>query len=148
MAIVPSSFTRRPGVASDLFDDDFFNFGLPTLPGLPARSAQIPAANVWEEDDKYHIELAAPGLNKDDLDVTVSNGVLTISAEKKEEDKEEQDQYTRREFSYRSFSRSFTLPENTREDDISAKYEDGILKVEVKKKEKEETKSQKKIDIS
>ncbi len=142
MAPLTRPFTRFPGVSSDLFDDDFFNLDIPT------RASQVPAANITEEDDKYHIELAVPGMDKNDLDISVDNGVLTISAEKEEEDKEEQDKYTRREFSYRTFQRSFTLPENTDEDQISAEYKDGVLNIDIKKKEKTETSSQKKIDIS
>ena len=82
-------------------------------------------------------------MNKENLDVPVENGVLTISAEKEEESKDKRNQYTRRECSYRSFERSYTLPQNIREDDISATHKDGLLKVDVKKKEKEETKLEK-----
>jgi len=142
MAPLTRPFSRCSQVTSDLLDDDYFNLDLPTRP------LQLPAANITEEDDKYHIELAVPGMDKNDLAISVNNGGLTISAEKEEEDQEEQDKYTRREFSYRTFQRSFTLPVNTDEDQISAQYNDGVLNMDIKKKNKTETSSQKKIDIS
>ena len=94
----------------------------------------IPAVNVSEQDKNYEIELAVPGMHKDDFKVKIENGVLTISAEKKEEKEKKEKNYTRQEYSYTSFSRSFTLPENAKEEDIKAHYEDGVLKLSVAKK--------------
>jgi HSP20 family protein len=91
----------------------------------------MPAVNVRELKDMYLIELAAPGLNKNDFNIEVENGVLMISAEHKDEKEEKDDKYTRKEFSYNKFMRSFTLPENVKADAIKALYEDGLLKVEV-----------------
>ncbi len=95
---------------------------------------EFPAVNIIENEKNYEIEVAAPGMKKDDFKVAVENGVLTISAEKKEEKKESQKNYTRQEYYYNSFSRSFTLPENAREDGLAARYEDGVLKLTVAKK--------------
>lgn len=108
----------------------------------------MPSANITESEKEYLIELAAPGLTKKDFKVENNNGVLTISAEKKEEKKESEGGYTRREYSYNSFSRSFTLPENSKADHIDAKYEDGILKLTVPKKELTPVKPKKEITVS
>lgn len=108
-------------------DSDFFDFG--------KKALMVPDANIIENGKNYKIELAAPGLDRKDFNVEVKDGILTISSEKKEEKKEENENFRRREFSYSSFSRSFTLPENTIEKDIDAKYENGILRVTLPKKE-------------
>ncbi len=95
------------------------------------RNIDLPSVNIEETKDGYHISLAAPGLKKDDFKIDVDRNILTISSEK-EEDKEEKDfQYTRREYNYSSFSRSFTLPEGVLYDKIDAKYEDGILQLKL-----------------
>ncbi|MFN5325072.1 MAG: Hsp20/alpha crystallin family protein [Bacteroidota bacterium] len=93
-----------------------------------------PAVNIVENEKNYEIEVAAPGMKKEDFKVEIENGVLTISAEKKEEKKESKKNYTRQEYYYNSFTRSFTLPENAKEDDLVARYEDGMLKLAVAKK--------------
>lgn len=112
---------------SDFFDNDsFFNSSL--------SRQSVPAVNVKENEKSFEIELAAPGLSKKDFKVIAENGVLTISSEKKFEEEKMEKGYTRREFSYSSFSRSFVLPENTNEEDVKASYEDGVLKVMVAKK--------------
>lgn len=95
---------------------------------------EFPAVNIVEGEKNYEIEVAAPGMKKDDFKIEIENGVLTISAEHKEEKKEEKKNYTRQEYYYNAFSRSFTLPENAKEDGLSAKYEDGILRLMVAKK--------------
>ncbi|MBK8845672.1 MAG: Hsp20/alpha crystallin family protein [Bacteroidetes bacterium] len=113
---------------SDFFGADDFNFD------KSLRSDFLPAVNVAEDDKKYEIELAAPGLSKEDFKINVEKGMLTISAERKEEKEELQKNYTRQEYSYQSFSRSFALPDNAMEDDIKARYENGVLKLDVAKK--------------
>jgi HSP20 family protein len=95
---------------------------------------EFPAVNIVENDNNYEIEVAAPGMKKDDFKVEVENGILTISAEKKEEKKESKKNYTRQEYYYSSFTRSFTLPDNAKEDGLAARYEDGMLKLTVSKK--------------
>src|SRR5690606_30001297 len=87
-----------------------------------------------EHEKNFEIELAAPGMKKEDFNITVENGVLTISSEKEEKKEETEKNYTRKEFSYSSFTRSFTLPENVSEDEIKAHYENGILKLVVAKR--------------
>lgn len=136
-------FGSRPLLGPNLFDVDF-DFDL--MP--PRLGFNLPSANVLEEEKDYIIELAAPGLNKKDFKVEAKEGVLTISAEKEEEKKEGNGGYTHREYSYHSFSRSFTLPENSKSDKIDAKYEDGILKITVPKKEITPVKAKKEIAVS
>ena len=94
----------------------------------------IPAVNVSENEKSYEIEVAAPGMRKDDFKVKVEKGTLHISAERKEEKEEKKKNYTRQEYNYNSFNRSFTLPDDVKEDDIKAHYEDGVLKLSVARK--------------
>jgi len=134
-----SSIIRRPwgtSLLSDFFapEDRFFN-----------GDTRV-AVNVKETDKNYEVEVAAPGFEKKDFNVEVNNGVLTISGEKKTENKQEDGKYTHREFGYTSFSRSFNLPMDTGEGDVQAKYDGGILTLSIAKKE--EKTSRKTIDIS
>jgi HSP20 family protein len=115
-------------IISELFEGDNF------FPKTWEKN-WVPAVNVIENDDSYEIEVNAPGFDKKDFHVSVENGLLTISAENKKEDEEKDKNYTRKEFSYQSFSRSFYLPEQANEDAIDAEYKDGILKITVAKKE-------------
>ena len=128
-----------PSVVNDLFDKEIFfpEFFTPSnnlLRGWGLESS-IPSVNIIENTKDYKIELAAPGLKKSDFKIEVDSGYLTISAEQTEEKNEEEDNYKRREFSYSTFSRSFQLPENTLPDKIDARYEDGVLKLSIPKKE-------------
>ena len=94
----------------------------------------VPAMNVKETDDRFEIEIAAPGFTKKDFNLSIENGVLRIEAENKEEMEKKEDDYTRREFNYNSFYRSFTLPENVNvEEMIDATYKRGILKLVLNK---------------
>jgi len=125
---------------SDFFDDRLFDSDW-------LRKQSMPAVNVNESDSKFEIEVAAPGLTKKDFNITVDNGVLTISSEREEEKEDKKKDYTRREFSYSAFSRSFTMPENVNQEDIKASYEDGILRLHVAKKDLEKIKSRKAIEV-
>jgi len=104
---------------NDIVKDSFWN------------KDRVPAVNVSESDKSYDIEVAAPGMKKEDFKVKVEKGTLTISAEKKEEKEEKRKNYTRQEYNFNSFSRSFSLPDDVVEDDIKAFYEDGLLKLTV-----------------
>lgn len=96
----------------------------------------IPAINVMEDNDKFEIEVAAPGMKKDDFRVKLENNLLTISSERKQEKTEKEGKYSRKEFSYQSFQRSFSLPEgHVQSDKISARYENGILNIVLPKRE-------------
>jgi HSP20 family protein len=126
---------------SDFFDNDRF-FDSDWL-----KRQSVPAVNVKESEKEFEIEMAAPGLTKKDFNITVNKGILTISSEKEEEHEEKEKDYTRREFSYNAFSRSFSLPEYINEDDIKAHYEDGVLKLKVAKKVGGATKLKKVIEV-
>jgi HSP20 family protein len=127
---------------TDFFDDDFV-----TPFNAPLGRRSMPAANVRETDKSFEIDLAAPGFTKKDFNLSIENGCLMVSAEKNEEKEQKEDNYTRREFGYQSFSRSFNLPTNTNEEDINARYEDGILKLSIAKKALPEAKQKKSIMI-
>jgi HSP20 family protein len=126
---------------SDFFDNDRF-FDSDWM-----RKQSVPAVNVKETEKGFDIELAAPGLSKKDFNITVENKVLTISSEKKEEKEEKEKEYTRREFSYSSFSRSFALPENVNEENVHATYTDGLLKLSLTKKALPKEKATKAIEV-
>jgi HSP20 family protein len=134
--------TLGGSLLSDFFDDERF-FSSPWL-----RGQHIPAVNVKETEKTFEVELAALGFTKQDLKVSVENNMLTVSAEKKQEQQSNEENYTRREFGYSSFSRSFNLPTNTTEQDVKAKYEDGILKLSISKKNHRGDTSRKAIEIS
>ena len=119
----------------DGFFNDFFN----EVPAFGKKFSDdvfgFPLVNITENTHAYHLEVAAPGMEKADFNVKLDGNLLTISAEKKQEKKDENTKAIRREFSYRSFKRSFTLDEKIEAANISARYENGILKVELPKKE-------------
>ena len=114
-----------------------------------STNTSLPAVNVRETNDDFFIEVAAPGMNKNDFKVNFNKNVLTISSEKENKKNETDDKYTRREFSYQSFQRSFTVPENAiNGDKISAKYNDGILVVALPKREEVKPQPPREIKIS
>lgn len=129
-----------------LFTPSIFDFDT-NFPEMDS-SLVIPDMNVIEGEKDFKFELAAPGLERKDFKVEMDNGMLTISAEKKEEKKEDTKNYRRREFSYNSFSRSFTLPENSVPDKIDAKYDNGILHLTLPKKEVTVSKPKKEIKVA
>lgn len=149
--LIKKNKAALPSVVSDFFTDRFFTPSILDFEGgLLDRgtSLLIPDANITENDKDFTIELAAPGLDKKDFAVEIQDGVLNISAEKEEEKEEKDKNYRRREFSYDSFSRSFTLPENCMTDKIDAKYENGVLHVTLPKKEVTVSKPAKQIKVA
>jgi HSP20 family protein len=140
-------------VTPSFFDtEDFFSTPLwessSLLENFWNGKSSEPALNIKEKNNKFEIELAAPGFSKKDFEVTIDNGCLNISAEKSESKKEKDENYTRQEFSYNSFTRSLLLPENVKEEDIKASYHDGILSFDLAKKEETKKLKPKKIAIS
>jgi HSP20 family protein len=125
-----------------LFDDFFkpFNEWF-TNGGLMTKPLSIPAVNVTENQNEYKLSLAAPGLKKSDFEIDVEGNMLTVRSEKEENKEEKDEQFTREEFMYSSFSRSFSLPEDVKQDKIDAIYEDGILKISLPKKEDSKAKN-------
>lgn len=114
---------------------------------FPEKSVELPSTNVIENDGHFKLELSAPGFDKKDFKIDVQDGVLSISAENKNETEEKRENYRKREFSYNSIRRSFALPENVKEEGIDAKYENGILKLVLPKKMIEAEKAKKEISV-
>lgn len=108
----------------------------------------LPAVNIVDNKNNYTIEVAAPGMDKKDFNVRVKNGVLLITSETKSEKEEKNENYSRKEFSYRSFNRSFWLPENVKPEAIKASYKDGILSINLPKTKKKTIESVKPIKVT
>lgn len=108
----------------------------------------LPAVNIKENAEEFFLEIAVPGMKKSDFNIDVDNKILSISSETKEENEQKEENYTRREFGYSSFKRTFTLPETIESDNISAQYKEGILTVHLPKKEEAKEKPAKRISIS
>ena len=148
--VIPKRKSERmfPSIAGDIFNNDRFLLDFKGDLFNPNFLDLVPEANIIENSKEYQIELAAPGLERKDFTVEVNNDVLSISAEKEEETKKEDKNYRSREFSYSSFCRSFTLPQNLITDKIDAKYENGILKLVLPKTEVTIQKPLKKIKVA
>ncbi|MCB0532184.1 MAG: Hsp20/alpha crystallin family protein [Saprospiraceae bacterium] len=114
--------------------DDFFNRSIADFVGSDALTSQ-PAVNIAESDVAFRIEVAAPGFEKGDFSLNVENDQLTLRAERKQENAENSERFTRREFRYASFERTFKLPETVNQDQVSAVYENGVLLIALPKKE-------------
>lgn len=126
------ALTKRGEMLPSVFDDFFrpWNdwFG-------NERTMTVPAVNVIENKDDYQISVAAPGLKKSDFNIDVEGNMLKISCEKEESREEKEERYTRTEYNYSCFNRTFTLPEEVIKDNIEAVYEDGVLRVTLPKTE-------------
>ena len=137
-----NDFFERDRLLPDLFDLEN------SLLNKWDVAAVVPSANIIENHKDFKIELAAPGLEKKDFKIEVDNGYLTISAETKEEKDEKKENYRRKEFSYHAFTRSFLLPDNSITDKVDAKYEDGLLKLTIPKKDVAVKNPKKEIKVS
>lgn len=113
-------------VFDSIFNDTFFS---------DRMTSRVPAANISESEDHFHIELAAPGLRKEDFKINLDRNVLNISVERQNEQNNTQKNYSKREYSYSSWVRSFTLPDSANAEQIEAAYTDGILMVDIAKRE-------------
>jgi len=113
-------------VFDSIFNDTFFSDRMMT---------RVPAANISETADHFHVELAAPGLRKEDFKLKLERDVLSISVEQVNQNEEQERSYAKREFSYSSFVRAFTLPESANAEGIEAKYNDGVLCIDIPKRE-------------
>ncbi len=126
------------------FFNDLFNDSLMSRDYFKS----VPAVNISERPNDYYIEMAAPGFTKEDFKLNIDNDVLAISAEKQNEEKDETSRYTRKEFQYSSFSRTFTMPEHVAAEKIGAVYKDGVLSLTLPKKEEAKVKPVREIKIS
>ncbi|WP_460972229.1 Hsp20/alpha crystallin family protein [Spirosoma migulaei] len=131
--------------------DELFNFNR-NWPGITRSQVGtlVPAVNIKEDAEGYQIDVAAPGLKKEHFNLSLHNGKLTVSTQQQDqqEEKNEQGQYTKREFSYHAFSRSFWLPDSCDQEQIQARYEDGILHIVLPKKEEAKPKAPTQIQIN
>jgi HSP20 family protein len=141
--MLPTRFINQDVSLFDrLFNNDMFNRD------FSETNTTLPSVNIKENEDKFGVEVAVPGFNKKDFNIELNNNELIISSEKKEENQEQEgERYTRREFSYQSFRRSFTLPNTVDGDKISAHYKDGVLHVDIPKREEAKPKPAKQIAI-
>ena len=140
-------FPSTPSMFDDFFTRDFFNLSNRN------QANTLPAVNIQETKDKFILELAAPGMAKEDFKIELNNNnnnlMITAERENKVEDKDEEGNYTRQEFSYQHFSRSFRLPETkVQGDKISAKYDNGILNISIPKQVNSVADSSRRIEIS
>jgi len=126
-------------VVSNIFDNDLGDFF--------GKRFSDPAANIIEQNEAFYLEIAAPGMQKDDFKINLENNILTVSAELDDAKREEGRNYTRKEFYYGSFSRSFTLPKTIDLDRIKAEYLNGILKIALPKKDEARVELKKEIQI-
>lgn len=126
--------------------DDFFNRNLADYFGNEF-TISTPSVNVVEKDDHYRIEVAAPGLDKQDFEVSVDKGYLNISAKRENQSETKDEKYTRREFNYASFQRSFQLSDHVNADNIVANYDKGVLSITLPKREEVKTSATRTIDI-
>jgi HSP20 family protein len=144
-----NSFSTIPSLLNDFFNDDWFDSAF--VNNWRSAGASMPAVNVRESNDDFIIEVAAPGMKRNDFNVALDNNLLTISSRREEnsEEKGHEGEYMRREFSYQAFQRSFSLPEAKVEGGkISAKYIDGILYVTIPKREEAKLKPVRQISVS
>jgi HSP20 family protein len=122
-----------------LFDRDLMNY---------QWFNKVPAANIVDKKDSFMINLAVPGMEKKDFHVKINTGLLTISAEKEEKFEDKDEEFTRKEYNYNSFTRSFVLPESVKTDGVQAKYENGVLNLTLPKKEEVKKSSKTEIKIN
>jgi len=140
MSIVKRNNLLFPSLLNEFFKPDWFG-------GMENFGNSFPAVNIKENEADFELELAIPGQKKEDFNIEVDDHVLTISMETKSEDETRDENYTRKEFSYSSFKRAFTLPETIDEEKINASYKDGILKFTFPKKDEALPKPKRSIEI-
>ena len=140
MSLIKRNNLVFPSLMNDFFKPDWFG-------GLENYSSNLPAVNIKESEEGFELELAIPGFKKEDFNIELDNELLTISSEVKDESETKEENYTRKEFSFSSFRRSFTLPETVDGGKINATYEDGILKLALPKKDEALPKPKRLIEI-
>ena len=133
-----------PSIVDEFFGNDLF----PKFFLESEKMSNMPAVNIVEGKEDYRIEVAAPGLDKKDFKIDLDNNVLTISSEKELKSEETEDIFMRREFSYSSFTRSFVLPDSVNAEKISASHKDGVLTIQIPKRDEAKVKPVKEIKIS
>ncbi len=145
MNIVKRKNADFPSIFDELFQTDWF--GGITNPAT-ATKGNIPATNIKETADDFILEVVAPGKAKEDFKLSLDHDVLTISTEEKKEEVKSEENYTRKEFSFSAFTRSFKLPQTVNKEEINATYTNGILNVALPKREEDKVKPKRTIEIS
>ncbi len=135
-----------PSVLDDMLKTDWFG-GTTNMNRL---GTNIPLVNILETEDSFRVDVAAPGMTREDFNIELDNEILTISSEEKKEEGNSgrQGRFTRKEFSYSNFKRAFSLPETVNYENISASYENGILVINLPKKEEAKVQPKRMIEIS
>lgn len=141
MNLIKRNTVPFPAIIDELLKPDW-------LGGMQNFNTAIPAVNIKENESGFGIELAAPGRLKEDFKIEIDHNVLTISTESRTEKEETKEKYTRKEFGYSSFRRTFTLPETVNTESINATYENGVLQVALPKKEESLPKPKRSIEIA
>lgn len=141
---------RNPNWLPSVFDDMIKTDWLGGTTNVNRIGTSIPAVNIQESEDNFVVAVAVPGKTKEDFNIELDNDVLTISSEEKKENevKEGNGRFTRREFSYSSFKRAFSLPESVDGEKISASYNNGVLEIKLPKKEEAKVQPKRMIEIS
>jgi len=139
-----SLFPSVPSFFDDFFTRDLFDWSNTNM----GYGSSLPAVNIKEDENNFEVEVAVPGMNKDDFKIELENNVLTVSTEKEENTASDESNYKRREFRYTSFSRSFSLPESIVDGEkVKAKYTDGVLHIMLPKREEAKPKPVRTIKI-
>lgn len=147
MTLVRRSSGLFPSVPS-FFDDFFTRDVFDWSNANNAQGGSLPAVNIKEDDDNFNVEVAVPGMSKEDFKIELENDVLTVSSEKEAKNESDENNYKRREFRYSSFKRTFSLPENKVDGDkVEASYTDGVLYITLPKREEVKPKPVRKIQI-
>ena len=140
-----NSFNSIPGLFDDFLGRELFNWG---NTNYSATQTTIPMVNVKESTENFEVEVAAPGMDKKDFKIQLDNNLLTISSQKETNEESEQDGYSRKEFSYQSFQRSFMLPKDVVDQEgIAARYENGLLQLTIPKREEAKQKGPRLIEV-
>ncbi|MBW8684945.1 Hsp20/alpha crystallin family protein [Chitinophaga rhizophila] len=141
-----NSFPGVPSLFDDFFSREFFNWG---NNNFSATSTTVPSVNIKETADNFEVEVAAPGMDKKDFNITLHGNTLTISSNKQQSQEKKENNYTRREFSYQSFQRSFELPKNVvDEQNINARYDNGLLHLVIPKRAEAKQQAPKMIEVN
>ena len=148
MSLIRKNRNSLPGMPA-LFDDflgrELFNWG---NNNFSSTQTTVPSVNIKESPENFEVEVAAPGMDKKDFNIQLENNTLTISSNKEHNEEKQENGYSRREFSYQSFQRSFILPKDVVDEDrIAAKYENGLLHLTIPKKEDARQKGPRMIEI-
>lgn len=132
------------------FDDMFKNDWLGGTTNVNSIGTRIPAVNIQETEDGFNVDVAAPGMSKENFNIELDKDVLTISSEdrKEKETETKEGKFTRKEFSYSSFKRAFSLPDSVDTEKISASYTNGVLEITLPKREEAKVQPKRMIDIS